>query len=72
MAAPNVILRITMTDSSEREYKVTKAVSDDFVNWFTRTVGTGTSVYVLDKVLTNSKEYLAYDKIISFEVIPVA
>jgi len=65
------ILRVTMIDSSEREYKLPKADIDGFVNWFTRTVGTGTTVYVLNK-MTSSKEYLAFDKIISFEVIPVA
>lgn len=65
------ILRVTMIDSSEREYKLPKADIDGFITWFTRTVGTGTSVYVLNK-MTGSKEYLAFDKIISFEVIPVA
>lgn len=67
----NAILRVTMIDSSEREYKLPKSDIDAFVTWFTRTVGTGTSVYVLNK-MTSSKEYLAFDKIISFEVIPVA
>jgi hypothetical protein len=65
------ILRVTMIDSSEREYKLPKADIDGFVTWFTRTVGTGTTVYVLNK-MTGSKDYLAFDKIISFEVIPVA
>jgi hypothetical protein len=65
------LLCVTMIDSSEREYKLPKAVIDGFVNWFTRTAGTGTTVYVLNK-MTGSKEYLAFDKIISFEVIPVA
>jgi len=68
----NALLRVTMIDSSEREYKLPKTEIDGFISWFTRTVGTGTSVYQLNKVMTNSKDYLVYDKIISFEVIPVA
>lgn len=63
------LLRVTMIDSSEREYKLPKADIDGFVNWFNRTVGTGTTVYVLNK-MTGSKDYLAFDKIISFEVTP--
>lgn len=65
------LLRVTMIDSSEREYKLTKTEIDGFVNWFTRIVGTGTTVYVLNK-MTGSKDYLAFDKIISFEVISIA
>lgn len=64
------LLRITMIDSSEREYKLSKAYINDFIRWFTRTIGTGTSVYVLNK-MTGNKEYLAFDKIISFEVIEI-
>ncbi|HML33918.1 MULTISPECIES: hypothetical protein [Sporomusa] len=67
-----VILRITMHDSSEREYKVSKAVANDFVTWCNRSIGTGNSCYVFDKGIQSSKEYLFYEKIISFEVIPVA
>lgn len=66
------ILRITMNDSSEREYKVSKVIADDFVSWCNRAIGTGNSCYVFDKGAQNSKEYLFYEKIISFEVIPVA
>jgi hypothetical protein len=65
------LLRVTMIDSSEREYKLPQADIHGFITWFTRAVGTGTSVYALNK-MTGSKEYLAFDKIISFEVIPVA
>jgi hypothetical protein len=76
VAAPGedrqAILRITMNDSSEREYKVSKTIADDFVNWCNRTLGTGNSCYVFDKGIQNSIEYLLYEKIISFEVIPVA
>lgn len=65
------LLRITMIDSSEREYKLPMSEITGFITWFDRTIGTGTTVYVLNKMIS-SKEYLAFDKIISFEVIPVA
>lgn len=72
-AAPiKVLLRITMSDSSEREYEVTSVVVDDFMAWCNRTLGTGNSCYVFNKAPQNSKEYLFYEKIISFEVIPLA
>ncbi len=64
----NAILRVTMTDSSEREYKVAKEEAAGFVGWMSRAVGTGTAVYALNKAVTESKEYLVFDKIISFEV----
>ena len=67
----NVLLRITMNDSSEREYKVTQTVADDFITWCNRTIGTGNACYVFDKSTQSSKEYLFYEKIISFEVIPL-
>jgi fibronectin type 3 domain-containing protein len=67
------LLRVTMIDSSEREYQLSTAEIDSFINWYTRTIGTGTTCYVLNKKigLQNSKEYLSFDKIISFEVIPL-
>jgi hypothetical protein len=67
------LLRVTMIDSSEREYQLSTAEIDSFITWYTRTIGTGTTCYVLNKKigLQNSKEYLSFDKIISFEVIPL-
>ncbi|WP_312560198.1 fibronectin type III domain-containing protein [Anaerospora sp.] len=65
------VLRVTMIDSSEREYKVSKATANDFATWCNRTIGTGNSCYVFDKGIQDSKEYLFYEKIISFEVIPL-
>jgi hypothetical protein len=65
------LLRITMNDSSEREYKLLASEIDDFVKWFNRTIGTGTTGYVFNKAVQNSKEYLSFEKIISFEVIPL-
>lgn len=64
------LLRVTMTDSSEREYKLPMAEVNSFVNWYDREVGTGTTVYMLNK-MTGSKEYLTFDKIISFEVTEI-
>lgn len=63
----NVLLRVTMTDSSEREYRVSKVEADGFVTWMNRDVNTGTTAYPLTKVTTESKEYLLFDKIISFD-----
>ncbi|MBP2632047.1 MAG: hypothetical protein H6Q70_2675 [Firmicutes bacterium] len=65
------LLRVTMLDSSEREYRVSTAEIDGFVNWYTRTIGTGSSCYALKDIVDNSKEYLAFEKIISFKVIPL-
>lgn len=65
------LLRIIMNDSSEREYKLSASEIDDFVTWFNRTIGTGTTGYVFNKAVQNSKEYLSFEKIISFEVIPL-
>ena len=68
------LLRITMNDSSEREYELSLTEIDDFVTWCDRTVGTGSSLYVFDKTYNvgefkSRKEYLLFEKIISFEVV---
>lgn len=70
------LLRITMSDSSEREYQLSSIEVDDFVKWCDRTVGTGNSLYVFNKAYNvgefqSRKEYLLFDKIISFEVMPL-
>lgn len=62
------VLRVTMIDSSEREYRVTNAEADGFIAWMNRPVNTGTTAYALAKITTESKEYLLFDKIISFDV----
>jgi hypothetical protein len=67
----NTLLRVTMLDSSEREYRLSAEEIDGFVNWYTRTIGTGSSCYSLSDSVDNSKEYLAFEKIISFKVVPV-
>jgi len=66
----NVLLRVTMIDSSEREYRISQNENDGFVNWYTRTIGTGVSCYAINDIVDSSKEYLAFEKIISFKVIP--
>lgn len=63
------ILRVTMIDSSEREYRLSIKEIEDFITWFKRTLGTGSSCYELSDIVDNSKEYLAFEKIISFKVI---
>lgn len=62
------LLRVTMTDSSEREYKLSIAEINDFMAWMDRPATAGTSFYTFNKSITDSKEYLLFDKIISFEV----
>lgn len=70
----NCILRITMNDSSEREYELNSTEVEVFITWCNRTVDTGDSYYVFDKTVgsQNSKEYLFFEKIISFEVIDIS
>jgi hypothetical protein len=65
------LLRVTMLDSSEREYRLTIAEIEGFISWYTRTIGTGISCYALNDIVDNSKEYLSFEKIISFKVIPL-
>jgi hypothetical protein len=43
------LLRITMNDSSEREYQLTDDEINHFIVWCNRTVGTGNTLYVFDK-----------------------
>ncbi|WP_312421848.1 fibronectin type III domain-containing protein [Anaerospora hongkongensis] len=62
------LLRVTMTDSSEREYKLSIAEINDFMAWMDRPATAGTSFYTFNKSITDSKDYLLFDKIISFEV----
>jgi hypothetical protein len=68
------LLRITMNDSSEREYQLSDDEINKFIEWCDRTVGTGNSLYVFDKTYNvgefkTRKEYLLFEKIISFEVM---
>lgn len=64
------ILRVTMIDSSEREYQLTTTEIDGFIKWINNHTSGDPASYLLNKNvgLRNSKEYLLFDKIISFEV----
>lgn len=64
------VLRVTMIDSSEREYQLTTTEIDGFINWINNHTSGDPASYMLIKNigLRSSKEYLLFDKIISFEV----
>jgi len=63
-----VLLRITMNDSSEREYKVTQTEVNKFIQWINGVGRTGDYCYKFDDVIDDSIEYLIFEKIISFKV----
>ena len=67
----NALLRVTMLDSSERDYQLATNEIDGFINWFNSHTSANTTSYMLNKKVgtQNSKEYLSFDKIISFEVM---
>ena len=44
-----------MNDSSEREYRLTKADIDGFINWFNRTFGTGNTCYSFDDIIDGNR-----------------
>ncbi|MBU2703372.1 hypothetical protein Ga0466249_004517 [Sporomusaceae bacterium BoRhaA] len=69
----NVLLQVTMIDSSDREFQLSATEIDGFVNWYNHHASTDTGSYALNKNIgiQGSKEYLAFDKIISFEVMPL-
>jgi Laminin G domain. len=63
-----LLLTVTLAEEVEREYDLTKDQADAFVNWYTaRSSGTGAAFYTFDKIF-NRKDYLPFDKIITFEV----
>jgi hypothetical protein len=65
------ILRVTLIDSSDHEYQLAGTEIDAFVEWYNNHVSTDTNAYGLAKKIGNqsSTEYVAFEKIISFEVI---
>lgn len=67
----NDLLRVIMSDSSEREYKLLVAEIDKFINWINGAGKNGDNIYKFADVIDGSKEYLIFDKIISFKVVPV-
>ncbi|WP_110953030.1 hypothetical protein [Anaerosinus massiliensis] len=64
-----VLLRITMNDSSEREYKVTHTEVDKFIQWINGAGRAGDNCYKFTDVVDESMEYLIFEKIISFKVL---
>ncbi|MBU2702258.1 hypothetical protein Ga0466249_003385 [Sporomusaceae bacterium BoRhaA] len=73
VASSKALLRVTMSDSSEREYQLSESEIDGFINWVKGHVSIDPNCYMLNKieVLQNSKDYLMFEKIISFEVMPL-
>lgn len=69
------LLVVTMVDGVRQEYNLTKLEVDAFVDWYNaRSGGTGASYYVFNRNYdlsqpVNRKEYLAYDKIVDFDVV---
>lgn len=64
------ILRVALLDSSEHEYQLTSTEIKGFVEWFNSTDDPKTPSYCVEKSIgtKKSKEYLSFNKIISFEV----
>jgi hypothetical protein len=71
-ATGSALLRITMIDSSEREYKVSQTEVDGFVNWYNHHVNTDAASYAIMDIVDGGTEYLAFEKIISFKIILLA
>lgn len=63
----NRLLRVTMIDSSEREYRLPAGDVERFVAWVHEQSAKVSSSYMLHK--TGSTEHLLFEKIISFEVM---
>lgn len=61
------LLKVTMIDSSEREYKLPMSEIQGFTSWLNSHSSSDTLSYQLGTAF-GSKEYLLFDKIISFEV----
>ncbi|MBP2631261.1 MAG: hypothetical protein H6Q70_1889 [Firmicutes bacterium] len=66
--ADKALLKVTMSDSSEREYKATQTEVNKFIQWINGAGRTGDNCYKFDDVIDGSKEYLIFEKIISFKV----
>jgi len=67
-------VRITMITGEIKEYDLTSAVVQNFITWYdNRSEGIGKAYYTITKATTagfsSRKEYLAFDKISSFEIM---
>ncbi len=71
----NAIIEITMINGDHKEYEMTSADINNFINWYnTRATGVGIEYYIIDKnynkgPFISRKEYIVFDKISSFEVM---
>ncbi len=70
----NALLRVTVIDSSDHDYQLSLSEINSFINWFMNHTNSDTAGYMLNKKVGTqvNEEYLAFDKIISFEVIPLS
>ncbi|SEJ34776.1 hypothetical protein SAMN05660742_10655 [Propionispira arboris] len=65
------LLRVTLIDSSDHDYQLSSDEISAFVKWYNGHANTDTHAYGLGKKIGTqaSTEYVAFEKIISFEVI---
>ncbi|MBU2700586.1 hypothetical protein Ga0466249_001678 [Sporomusaceae bacterium BoRhaA] len=73
LESSKALLVVTVIDSSDHDYQLSPTEIDSFVNWFMNHASTDTAGYMLNKKVgtQESKEYLAFEKIISFEIMPL-
>nr|WP_291568895.1 Ig-like domain-containing protein [Clostridium sp. UBA2485] len=68
----NAILSISLVNGATKEYDVSMEEVNKFINWYEEKAnGKGSALYSFDKKLNpykSVKEYIAHDKILSFEV----
>lgn len=68
------LLVITMMNGLEKEYDLSMSDVDSFISWYnSRQDGTGNAYYAIEKnaakgPFTSRKDYILYDKVLSFEV----
>ncbi|MEO3947606.1 fibronectin type III domain-containing protein [Gorillibacterium sp. CAU 1737] len=74
-ASGKAILTITLDNGSEKEYDLSMSEVNAFINWYeAKAAGTGTASFAIDKHNNNKgpfksrKEYVIFNKIVSFEV----
>jgi hypothetical protein len=69
----NATLKVTMVTGEIKEYNVTSTVAESFISWF-YSKASSCPVFVFERTTdlgayTSRTEYLAYDKISSFEIL---
>lgn len=74
-AANNALLRITMLNGTINEYDLSMSDVQDFIAWYEeRADDRGKPYYIIEKnynigPFESRKDYLAFDKILQFEVM---